>query len=384
MRVIDSGLELRAVRRVAGTGIPKLTAGLEPAHAPREFTAPLLVVHSPHTRCGVREYGALLDQHLATHTRLDTVTCGEGHYIVQAARPGMGILVHFEVGIMPWRFADTVRACKDRGAKVVFCCHVWEPDAFAWDLPDAVVLHRQYPHPQARRGVLVPLGCPVYVRSEERRAAVRARMGWRTDDVVLTTVGMLAAWKRLPEVADKLCRAIEQSGSGELRVHMQTPWPFSGARDEEQALRSAAGRHPGVRIQVSTEFLPDADLLDLVAASDVGFLFHGKDTGSVSAATKQFVATRTPLVVTRSTHASDLVNGVVRVASHDVGEFARECVRVAQDRARRSSLAAGMQVEYERINMAAVARVYAGIFREMGVLPPESFELRAESVEVPR
>lgn len=155
----------------------------------------------------------------------------------------------------------------------------------------------------------------------------------------------------------------------ELFLHVHTPKPYyedEMSQQEEPRIRGLLETHPaGKRALFTTEFLPDAGTLELTHAADVGFLFHPIHTGSVSAATKQFVSTRRPLVVTDSTHATDLRGGVERVSGFDTSAFAHTVVALARDPDKRARLAAEMQAEYDRINMHAVAREYVELFRSL-------------------
>lgn len=261
------------------------------------------------------------------------------------------VLYHFEPGLIhdKTRFLRHLRDVRAQGGKIAFTCHFFTADVEAEyrGFVDLFVLHR--PYAIAGRSVQIPLGCPVY--HPPSRDELRAKLGVGPNEVLLTTVGFLTRWKRIPEVVGELVARLPAG----VRVHVQTPWPFNpvGAdvAAEDAALRQVRGAH------VSTAFLPERELLDLVHASDLGFVFHGIDTGSVSAATKQFVSARTPLIVTGSTHASDL-QGVLRVPGFSVEAFVNEVVRVAQDGPYRERMREAMRAEYERINMDVVAKRY--------------------------
>lgn len=239
---------------------------------------------------------------------------------------------------------------------------LWTRGNAAWGhLVDRFIVHRPYgvAHDKV---VEIPLGCPEYEPPEDR-AALRARLGLPADRVVLTTLGFLVRWKRLPETVSALLDRLPPT----VFLQVLTPPPFGGsAADEIASMQAVLQRHKARdRVLFSTEFRSEQALLDRVCASDLGFLFHGQDTGSVSAATKAFVAARTPLVTTGSSHAADLREGVVRVGSFDQRAFAQEVARVAQDEQLRHALRAGMEREQERLRMGAVARKYAALLKRL-------------------
>jgi hypothetical protein len=325
----------------------------------------IVVCHSAHERCGIRQYGQQLDRSLSAFADVKACDYTSLEAALQEAQTGDTFLFHYEPQLLgDWVFFRRCLATlRSMGCKTVFTCHwytEWVPYEYGAYV-DLFICHRYYDgNTYGRHVVEIPLACPVY-EATTTRAQLRAKLGMPAleDAIVLTTVGFLTSWKRTPEVVETLLGQLPETPR--MFVHVQTPYPFdvasSGAPNDEAWLRRTIERYPG-RARLSTEFLPEVDLLDLVHASDLGFVFHGNDTGSVSAATKQFVSARTPVVVTNSTHAADIIQGVRRVGGFDTGEFAREVVRTALDTEERERLRVGISKEYQRINMVAVAKRY--------------------------
>lgn len=315
----------------------------------------VVVCHSSHERCGVRQYGAQLDRSLQSLTEVAAFHFGDLPALTRALRPGDVVLFHYEPGLLQGDLKSTLKTIRSNGYKIAFCCHwfgertVVEYGAFV----DRFILHRSYPT-SSDKAVEIALGCPVY--EPPNRESLRKQFGF-DGKLVVTTVGFLTSWKKLPDVASTLARMIDQPN---VVVRVQAPHPFStgsNSQGEERKFRQVVAnfRH---RVQFSTDFLPENDLLNLVHASDLGFVFHGIHTGSVSAATKQFVSARTPVVVTDSSHAADIDRGVSRVPGFNIDHFCREVVRLIRDEDARTKMRADMMAEYERINMGAVAKRY--------------------------
>jgi glycosyltransferase involved in cell wall biosynthesis len=334
----------------------------------------IVVCHSAHERCGIRQYGQQLDRSLAAIPGLELEACDYSNLgsAMETSRAGDVFLFHYEPQLPgDWTlFARRLATLRASGCKTAFVCHwysEWVPHEYG-QLVDLFIRHRYYDGRSfGRRIVEIPLACPTYV-PKTSRAELRARFGMPApgEGLVLTTVGFLTKWKRMPESIDRLLA--ELSDLPRAVVHVQAPWPFdvegSGAAEEDTQLRSLVARYEG-RLHFSTDFVPEEELLDRVHASDLGFVFHGRDTDSVSAATKQFVSARTPVVVTDSTHASDLQQGVRRVGGFDPGTFAKEVVRIARDVEEHQRLSDGIRREYERINMDAVAKRYEEELRKL-------------------
>lgn len=322
----------------------------------------LVTLHSPHERCGVAEYGRQLDAaFLRTGVSPLALTFAESpDTILDAVRPGTTLLIHYEPALLPAHGWDLIRTARERGARIVFCCHYFEPGLLSQDLVDRFVVHRDYGIYDPRL-IEIPLGCAEY-DTIESRGELRHRLGLPEDRTVITTIGFLSEWKRIPALIDALLGCLPAS----VFLQVLTPLPFGDpGEDEVHGVRAVLSKHGAgaERVLFSTEFRPDRELLDRVHASDLGLLYHGQHTGSVSAATKAFVSARTPLVTTSSSHASDLRDGVVRVESLDLDAFAAEVVRLAQDEAQQAKLWAGMAREYDRLRMGAVAQQYLHLIR---------------------
>jgi hypothetical protein len=324
------------------------------------------VCHSHQDRCGIREYGLQLDRSLrsfgvsVTACSYDHVELGRG---VDGLAPGSVLLVHFEPGLVhPSYLIQYLMKARSLGARIVFCCHWYEMGYMRQygPLVDRYVIHRHYDAEE--KATVIPLGCPTYDidRPDKSRERLRERFGLPQDKTILTTIGFLTKWKAVPLATRALLDAV--AGRPELFVNIHTPHPFNafGAEEDEKQIRLMVDGHPQFRF--STQFLPEEDALDLARASDMGFVLHNIHTGSVSAATKQFVSARRPLVITNSSHSSDMARGVLRVGTFDCGTFAREAVALALDRERLHVLQQEMVEEYIRLNMNMVAASYLSLF----------------------
>ena len=324
------------------------------------------VCHSHQQRCGVKEYGLALDRSLVA-AGVDLKTCsyddlGDG---VGAAQPGSILLVHYEPSLVTaWFLSQYLKAARDKGCKTVLCCHWYEHDYLReyCGLVDRFVLHRTYPL-RHTESVVIPLGCPVYEPPADREA-LRQRLGLQPGTTIMATIGFLSRWKQLPEIAAAMLNAMLPHPS--LWLVMHTPRPYYPEGQDEARLRHLFTTHPaGTRVRFSTDFVPDHETLDIAYAADVGFLYHPIHTGSVSAATKQFVSARRPLVVTGSAHAWDLKGGIERVDGFDAWTFAQRTVELALDRDKQARLRGEMQREYDRMNMHTVAKQYVDLFRSL-------------------
>ena len=316
-------------------------------------------------------YGKQLDaEFTALGASVQQFTFRQPAEIVRAAEaaPESVLLVHAEPAFFgsDYGFMDVLDSARENaGAKVVFCCH-WFSPAFAerWSPHvDAFVTHREYADLSGScRVVVIPLGCSTYVPSRDR-LDMRVKYNLPLDSTIMTTLGFLAKWKRFPVAVNEVMKRLQ--GTKKMFLQILTPFPHHGDVDRQMPEMLRVLSRYATPYYFSTDFRPDTELLDRVYLSDLGFLFHGQDTGSVSAATKTFVSARTPLVVTKSTHASDLSGGVLRVNDLDPASFAEVVVAAATTPSFLNGLRSEMESEYERVNMAAVARQYETLFDDL-------------------
>jgi len=320
---------------------------------------PLTVCHGDNERCGVTEYGKILDEgfrllgcepKLTNYKSLGSV----------APRKGDVLLVHFEDGLL---LRDTLyHLCRIRngGTKVVLCCHYFDGATTMryGGMADHFVLHRPYPGAgDDRRASVIPHACPEY--NVPDHASLRERYGVPQGATVYTTFGFLVPWKRLPEQIWSLADGLPERGF----IQVLTSHHFSGKNEsEEREIKSILAPLKD-RSFFTTDFLDQRTISDRLALSDLGFVFHPHHTGSVSGVTKQFVSAQCPVVMTHSSHSSDLREGVVRVQSFYVAQFVKAVLAV--DDSTIESLRAGMAREYDRLKSTAIAGKYLNLFCRM-------------------
>lgn len=325
----------------------------------------LIVYTSPHQQCGVREYARELDDQLQSlgvsfsEVPLTDLTA------LRNAAPGQPFLLHVEPSLLTHDFDNALSSALQRGAYVAACFHYLDDTLYKRfrHRAHAMVRHRDYGIHDARMHE-VPLGCPVYEPPPlSAKQELRARFGLPHDAVVVTTVGFLSPWKQIPETALQLASRLPDNA----HVQLICPSHFSGESASETSKLTGIINMHVKKMTWTSAFIPRSELLDRVACSDLGFVYHPVNTGSCSAATKPFVSARCPVVVTTSNHSSDVREGAFRTPHLDIPQFVETVVGLAQNAHSLHALRAGMQRDYERLNMRRVAEQYLDVFRNIGV-----------------
>lgn len=319
----------------------------------------LLVLGSPHKQCGIREYGAALN---AQFEELGATVRGAHLQDLSLLRSARGdVLIHVEPSLLLPALDDAVKEASSNGARVVLCFHAFTDAIFRRleSLVSAMVVHRGYgvEHPKLHH---IPLGCPIYEPTKSVQE-LRAQYGLPNETTVVTTFGFLVAWKRFPETAAEFLKQLESEPESRVFLQMLCSPHFVPYPEGERRLREIVGDSPMVQLQ--TVFLSQEELTERLYASDLGFVFHGENTGSVSAATKQFVAARCPLVVTSSNHAEDMLGA----AKAPVGlkGFVRHVLDVVKKPEEIAKLKRASELEYRRLNMKKVAEQYLELFASL-------------------
>lgn len=322
----------------------------------------LIVYVSPHEQCGIREYGRELDAQLQALGVSLTETPLNYLAPLWNAAPGQPFLIHVEPSLLNPDFDNALASSLQRGAYVALCFHYLDEPIYQRfkNRAHAMVRHRDYGVGDPRMHE-VPLGCPVFDPPANKRE-LREKYGLPLDKKVLTTVGFLAPWKKIPDLTQALLSKLAPN------EHLQLICPahFSGESHQEwHRLNSVT--NGSERVTWTSQFVPQQELLERVAASDLGFVFHAVNTGSCSAATKPFVSARCPVVITNSNHASDVREGAYRAPTMDLHGFADAVIGVARNPHSLHQYVSGMQRDYERLNMRRVAEQYLDVFRKIGV-----------------
>lgn len=160
----------------------------------------VLVCHSHHDRCGVREYGLALDRSLVM-AGVNLKTCSYANFSedIHAAESGDVLLVHYEPSLVTaWYLNQHLDIARTKGMRVVFCCHLYQYEMLREynGRVDRFVIHRDYA-PRHAESTIIPLGCPVF-DPPATREEIRKELEYPDGSVVMTTLGFLTRWKQIP------------------------------------------------------------------------------------------------------------------------------------------------------------------------------------------
>lgn len=227
-----------------------------------------------------------------------------------------------------------------------------------------IIVHR--PTPSATDAYVVPMPCTV-AGVIQSRAALRRRFGLPEDATVISTVGFMIPWKDHPKIVEALIPWISSDPSVHLQIiaseHFNESLSGYAKSCREQIARLAA-TVLGDRIHHIDGYPSDFELVERLAASDLGYVWCPFDTGSSSAAAAQFTTARCPLVASDSSHYAFLGTGIVRSPKGSMPAFVELIRRTSGDAATLADLRTNQRAMYRERNYLATAlkhlEIYAG------------------------
>lgn len=198
------------------------------------------------------------------------------------------------------------------------------------------------------------------------KARARAEVSIPQDAVVIATFGFLSGWKAISPVVAGLAQYMQQSPKTWLYLITSHHFMFTQeSKIEAETLQTIIDMNKITdRVVHLTDFLPDDTIHRRLCAADAGFIYCPSNTGSSSAAARQFVAAGLPLVVTESNHFATITKGVVRT-SFGLVPFIEGILKVAQDYDLRHKLAAEMLEFKAETAWSKAAAAHLDVYRRV-------------------
>lgn len=284
-------------------------------------------------------------------------------------------IFHFqhETSIMPQeddmrKYADLLRA---GGSKVLITLHTENPSTVRVGRKVVVkdrdvILHR--PSSEIPEATVIPMPCTTWdVRPD--REALRKKFGVPENAFVLSTVGFLIPWKDHPKILEAMIPWM--SRRPELFIQVIASDHFSPDLKTyadlcRKQLSMIAQGFSEERIRHIGNYPSDLELVERLAASDLGYVWCPFDTGSSSAAAAQFTTARCPLVATDSTHYAFLGTGIVR-SPKDVKAFVETIEKTAENAELLGRLKANQWDMYRTRNYIETARKHLALYEQANV-----------------
>ena len=271
--------------------------------------------------------------------------------------------LHYEPFFIDWNKAAALASCaKTSGMKTVVTMHYSnkEHSDRLSKYFNTILLHKNNGE-DASNIKYIPMGCPVFEKPNKQE--LRKKYGLDNGFFVASTFGFLVSWKRFDEIMGGFVNLFDKYPS--LILQMLTSFHKQMEGDSVSVYNSVRKifDKAGVLDKViwKTEFLPENEMLERLALSDMGFMYAPVDTGSISAAAKEFTAARLPVVLSNSNHFTDCQVGCIKVPKN-VPDMVDGIQTMIEENTLRSRLEKEADELYNEINYSKVADKHLEIY----------------------
>lgn len=332
---------------------------------------------SKRERCGISTYTDHLENALATLGH-DVRHWGSGEPYertfeeIRAWRPNVFHFQH-ETSIMPpeatiEKYSNLMN--RD-GVKVMITLHTEDEGTLrvARKATAAgfgrIIMHR--PTTDASDVVFLPMPCTCFGTVPDR-SAMRRKFDLPDDAFVISTVGFMIPWKDHPKIVSMMAPWMRKRKDIHLQVIASEHFS-EGLRAYADTCRkqisSVAATFEEPRIHHIDGYPSDAELIERLSASDLGYVWCPFDTGSSSAAAAQFTTARCPLVASDSSHYAFLGNGIVRGSKGNLNSFVELIQKTSEDKSLLDGLRENQWGMYLERNYLTIALKHLELYREV-------------------
>lgn len=226
----------------------------------------------------------------------------------------------------------------------------------------SIIMHR--PSGDAPEATFMPMPCTC-IGSIPGKAELRRKYGLPEDAFIVSTVGFMIPWKDHPRIVEAMVPWLKKRGDVYLQIiaseHFNADLQAYAHVCRKQILESSKA-FPEKRIRHIDGYPSDRELVERLAASDLGYVWCPFDTGSSSAAAAQFTTARCPLVATDSSHYAFLGTGIVRGPKGSLGDFIALIQKTADDQATLDQLRSNQWAMYKERNYMEFARRHLELY----------------------
>lgn len=224
--------------------------------------------------------------------------------------------IQYKDGLYP-NFNDlllVLKYAKKKKIMIVLTLH-GIPPAILLKYADKVIFHKKIDNLSLRKAkkYFIPMGTPVFMPQYSMHDT-RLKYGFSIDDKIAVTSGFMFSAKQHASILKEMAPYLKQSPRN--KVQLLTAFndtALDECQKEFENIRDVIKRY-GLEDHVIhiTDFISQQELSERIWLSDIGYLWMDSNTHETSAATKEFIAGRTPLIVNDSNHFHDITTGVVK------------------------------------------------------------------------
>lgn len=310
------------------------------------------------TACGIAVYtehlaNALEHHHVQVFPYSNSLSPEKLLLQTDTDRPHI-INIQYEPAIVPGpsQLIALIRELRNRRIKVALTYHSEsEATKQLCSVSDLSIFHRIPQRVDLGRSIIrLPMGVPVF-NPLESKSSLRKKYGFSNRDKILVTTGFMFTWKQQADILARLTPYLKNDKH--LKVQLLTAFnsvnPGECVLEKENIEKVIRENSLEAQVFHITDFLSQEELSERLYLSDLGYLWSGIITTSTSAAGKEFITARLPLVATTSTHYHDLTIGTVKTEMNKE-LFISKIIETINNKNLLNDLSEKMDLHYSQIN----------------------------------
>lgn len=277
--------------------------------------------------------------------------------------------IQYEESLFPKRqnFIDILKEIRKLGIKIIIIPHC--EDTFIDEISNLVDKYIYLKPPvylkKLDKFVLIPHPVPVFEYLKNSRDLLRNKYGFVSDDKILITTGFLLHTKEIAEILDLLVPFLKSDPK--IKVQLITPFttrfPEHCMREYKKIVDVIKKSSIEKRITLITDFVSHEELAERISLSDLGYQWFKVNTYSTSGAAREYISSRTPLVICASSHYHDLRKGVVKTDfNKDV--FVKSIITVLNDKKLLDQLKIEQEESYNEFNYDKLILNHIKVFKD--------------------
>ncbi len=256
------------------------------------------------------------------------------------------------------------------GIKTIVTFHLETEDSQKIvDAATHAIFHRplSFVKQDSKKISFIPLGVPVF-DCDLSKKQLREKYNFSQNKLILTTFGFLIPWKEYSSVLEILAPYLKLNPEYHLQLLTSIPNVSNDMIEDgkiEHSKIEEIVKKNKIENQVThkIDFLSQSELSERLALSDLGFSWGSLTINDTSAAAKEFVSARLPLVLTKSPHYHDMNYGTIKVGC-DKNFFVKTIIKTLKDRSKIISLKEEMDFFYKKTNNDFIISEHIEVFTQ--------------------
>lgn len=257
-----------------------------------------------------------------------------------------------------------IKKIKGMGKKIIITVH---EEGFNLDsilnLCDLAIYHEEPNYSKSSKIKILRHGVPLFSPTQSI-AQLKCKYGYDINDKIIVSTGFLFPSKEVDKSILKLMSYLNKDKNIKLQLlhsYQNRDQHFIKICKEEynKAMKVINEYKLEDQVKLISDFLTQDELNERVYISDIGYQWFNEDIASVSGASKQYIASKTPLVVPDIYHFRDLKNMKgVSFSPFNIDLLFENLINLLYDTEKLSIMRKALYEEYDKYNYDSMCSEY--------------------------